>query len=251
MDQIAVIVAAGFLLGMRHATDADHLAAIATMLSRTKKLGAAWLLGMFWGLGHMGTIFFTGTLILLLKVKVPPSLEHALEFSVGILLVFLGILNLKGVSWAEWGIPRHSHPHEHKKEPSLPAESHHFPGQEAQDQEKAHEHLHIHPSESLLQSLGSNSVLKALGIGIIHGLAGSAAISLLVLASIPGPGLGIVYLLIFGLGTLAGMLVLSLLMEASILWILEKYPAERLLARGTGALSLLLGAYIMYNNFRT
>lgn len=249
MDQIAVIVTAGFLLGMRHATDADHLAAIATMLSKTKKLGAAWLLGMFWGLGHMGTIFCVGALILLLKVKVPPSLEHSMEFFVGILLVLLGVLNLRGVSWAEWGVPRHSHPHEHKKETAVLKEGHHALGIE-ETAPSIHEHLHIHPSESLLQSLSSNSISKALGIGIVHGLAGSAAISLLVLASIPSLGLGILYLFIFGLGTLAGMLVLSLLMEASILWMLEKFPAEKLLARVTGALSLLLGVYIMYNNFK-
>ncbi len=235
----------GFLLGMRHATDPDHVVAVSTIVARHKSLGTAWLLGAFWGLGHTATIFLAGAVIILFKVSIPARLELALELGVGLVLVLLGLLNMAGHSLGSLGLKAHSHPHDHAD----PEHRHQL--LEAPDG-KSHSHAHVHALEPgwlkrHARRAGSWQLLRSAGVGLVHGLAGSAAVALLALAAIPGPGTGLLYLFLFGLGTLAGMLILSAMMELCMLALLRWWrTAERLLVFGTGLLSFILGLLIVY-----
>ncbi len=106
------ILAFGFWLGVRHATDGDHVAAVSTLVSRNKKTGTAWLLGAFWGLGHSLTIFLAGAVIIFLKLEVPPRVGLTLEFGVGLLLMGLGALNMAGYRLGGGKVQAHSHAHD-------------------------------------------------------------------------------------------------------------------------------------------
>ena len=227
---LASVLALGFVLGMRHASDADHVVAVSTIVARTKRLGAAWLLGAFWGAGHSLTILLVGAAIILFKVSIPPRVGLAMEFAVGLVLIALGLLNLLGGRL--WKSHRHGHGH----------------GAAA-----GHSHLHVHwlrPAwlRRSLETAGRGRLLRSLAVGLTHGLAGSAAIALLVLATIPTPALGLIYLAVFGAGTLAGMLLLGAAMEVPmVLAARRSAAAARGLVLASGALSLCFGLYIAYH----
>lgn len=248
MAELASILAFGFWLGVRHATDADHVVAVSTIVARTKKIGTAWLLGAFWGLGHTLTILIVGAAIISFKVSIAPRLELALEFAVGILLIILGLLNMAGYRLSSLGIKRHSHAHDHTD----PEHHHELLGQS----HDGHAHAHAHVSEPELgwlkrnlRDAGTFQLLRSAAVGLIHGLAGSAAVALLVLAAIPNPKAAIFYLLLFGIGTLAGMLTLSALMELAMLHLTRWWKtAERTLTFMTGLISFILGARIACQN---
>lgn len=222
---LAAALALGFALGLRHATDADHVVAVSTIVARTRRLGAAWLLGAAWGLGHSLTIFLVGTLIIVCKVAVSPRLGLALESAVGAALISLGLWNLSGRG------QRPATVHSHGGEPP-----------------------HVHGPElpwlrRQLRAAGPAQLLRSAAVGLVHGLAGSAAVALLVLAAIPQPRAALAYLLVFGAGTLCGMLLLSSLMELSFVRLAALWaPGQLWLARVTGALSLLLGVWIVWTN---
>ncbi len=219
----------GFALGLRHASDADHVVAVSTIVARTKRLGAAWLLGAFWGAGHSLTILAVGAAIIVLKVAIPPRVGLAMEFAVGLVLIALGLLNLFGGRL--WRAHRHSH------------------GHAAGDH--AHRHVHwLRPAwlRRSLEAAGRGRLVRSLAVGLAHGLAGSAAVALLVLATIPTPTLGLLYLAVFGLGTLAGMLLLSAAMELPMVFAVRRSAAAaRGLILASGALSLCFGLYVTYH----
>jgi high-affinity nickel-transport protein len=238
----------GFFLGMRHATDPDHVVAVSTIVARTRRLGVSWLLGALWGLGHTLTIFAVGVLIIALKVAIPPRIGLGMEFAVGVVLVTLGALNVAGVrTWPFFQNAGHSHEHSHDEDD--PGHSHHSPF----GSEPGGPHVHEHPHTSSLDWLsrtvtmaGPAQLARAFAVGLVHGLAGSAAVALMVLATIPTMWGGIVYLLVFGAGTLAGMLLISAMMEASFLWISKRFHVDTLIRSGTGLVSILFGLYVMY-----
>ena len=205
---------------MRHAADSDHVVALSTLVARQKKLAATWLLGAFWGLGHTSTIFLAGSAIILFKINISPRLESILELLVGIVLIILGLLNMAGHGL---GVGEHSHPHIHVTEPGWIKNS--------------------------WRNAGPLHILRAAIAGIIHGLAGSAAVALLVLAAIPNPKIAVFYLLIFGFSTVAGMLILSAFMGLFMLYLARRWKkTERTLSFGTGLLSIFLGFYIAAQN---
>lgn len=243
MTGLLSILAIGFWLGMRHATDADHVVAVSAIVARNKKLGTAWLLGAMWGLGHTITIFLVGVAIIVFKVVIPPRLGLSMEFAVGLVLIALGLANMAGYRLGSFGIPEHSHKHDHSD-----PEHHHELLHAGHSQ--THAHLRDVPLGWLkrrVHDAGRFQLLRSGAVGLVHGLAGSAAAALLVLASIPSPRAAVYYLLVFGLGTLAGMLLLSALMELSMLYLARWWrTAEWALTFGTGLLSLLFGAYVAY-----
>lgn len=245
MVSLAAILLFGFFLGMRHATDADHVVAVATIVARNKKLGIAWLLGACWGLGHTVTVFLVGVAIILFKVKIPPRVGLAMEFLVALVLILLGLLNILGYSLGSWGVPKHSHPHN----PEDP-EHHHEVIPLLHQAQHTHSHAHeisIGWLDRLVQKAGVFQVLRAVGVGLVHGLAGSAAVALLVLTLISSPRAAVFYLLIFGVGTLAGMLILSALMELAMFYFVNWWKSmDRWLTVGTGLVSLVFGIYIAY-----
>jgi high-affinity nickel permease len=226
----AGVLALGFALGLRHASDADHVVAVSTIVARTRRFGAAWLLGAFWGAGHCVTICAVGAAIILFKVTIPPRVGLALEFAVGLALIALGLLNLAGARL--WRAHAHGHGHD--------------------DGAVRHSHRHVHwlvPAalRGHFETAGEGRLIRSLGVGLAHGLAGSAAVALLVLATIPSPGLGMLYLAVFGAGTLAGMLLLSAAMELTMLVAVRRFAAAgRALTFASGLLSLGFGLYVAY-----
>jgi high-affinity nickel permease len=177
----------GLSLGLRHALDADHVAAVSTLVARERGLARSCLLGAFWGAGHTLALLGAGIAVVGFKLTISPGLEAALERAVGLVLVLLGghaLLRALG------GILVHEHQHTHG----------------GVTHRHAHAHLgspdaaHVH-----LVRLGGRPFL----VGLLHGLAGSAALTLLVLGTIPSPIGALVYILVFGVGSTAGMLLLS------------------------------------------
>ena len=179
-SQLLALAGFGFLLGMRHATDADHVIAVTTILNRSRRLLDTTLIGALWGLGHTITVLIVGTLIIVFNVVIPPPVGLAMEFAVALMLIALGILNLTGsLSWLTERMtppaPIHAHDHLHGG--------------------ASHGHLHGHGAQpGLVASLGRYQLLRPIVVGLVHGLAGSAAVALLVLATIQDTGTAIAYL---------------------------------------------------------
>ena len=204
---LPAIAALGFFLGMRHATDPDHVIAVSAIVTRARGARNAALIGAVWGVGHTLTILIVGAGIILFGWVIPARLGLSLELSVGCMLIILGIMNLRGIlGHVPEGRGSHSHAHPHG------------------DYVHTHSHGHdpeTHPHQAdqtpvawldhHLGRLGAYQLLRPLVVGVVHGLAGSAAVALLVLATIPSPGWAIAYLLVFGLGTVAGMMLITTL----------------------------------------
>lgn len=220
----AAVLALGFFLGMRHATDADHVVAVSTIVSRQRSLRAALPIGALWGVGHTLTILLVGGAILLFGVVIPPRLGLGMELSVALMLVVLGALNVRSVL---------------KEARSLavpPAGAGHSHGS----------HAHGGPAHSHAEPQARGS-LRPLLIGIIHGMAGSAAVALLVLGAISSPMLGVVYLLVFGVGTVAGMVLITCALAVPLAVAAPRFASfQRWLAIGTGLASVAMGMLLVY-----
>lgn len=181
----------GLVLGVRHATDADHVVAVTTIVTRRRSIGDALRIGALWGAGHSLTILLVGGAIVLLGVVMPARLALAMEFAVALMLIGLGGWNLFRAA---------------------------------------------QPEEAPLSS--ARPVL----VGVVHGLAGSAAIALLVATTIRDPWWSLAYLLLFGLGTVCGMLATTATLAAPMLAATHRYRAlGRSLQYASGALSVFVG----------
>ncbi len=251
MSVLAILVL-GFVLGMCHATDPDHVIAVSTIVSRERSLSKAALIGAFWGLGHTVTILFVGAAIILFNLTIPPRVGLTMELAVGLMLILLGILNLTGVS--KWLSEKFSPAH-----PKVAGEHAHL------HEHNAHVHYHWHShqpaaehhadsleaprlSRSPFAKLGLFHSLRPFLIGIVHGLAGSAAVALLVLATIREPRWGVLYLLIFGIGTIAGMILITMAMSLPFSYAGTKFGwLSRGLVTGSGILSLAFGLFVTYH----
>lgn len=222
------VLAIGFVFGLYHAIEADHLAAVSAIVSEHKNVLTASIIGGFWGVGHTISLFVVGALVIFVKVQISESTEGMLEGLVGIMLVLLGINAIRKIFAAE---KVHTHMHDHD-------------GRE-------HRHLHIHREEKAEAShhrFAPRSVL----VGMIHGLAGSAGLMLLVLPTISSPAVALVYIAIFGLGSIAGMMIMSLFMGLPLYFTADRFllvnKGIRVLA---GAFSLVWGALLINEKFLT
>ncbi len=251
MSNLLAVVVLGFFLGMRHATDPDHVIAVTTIVARHRRSGGAAMIGALWGVGHTLTIMIVGSGIILLGWVIPPRVGLSLELAVGVMLIILGFLSLSGAfqdvseSATPGGhehSPVHAHPHPHG--------------------DYVHSHVHGHDPEShphspeqtplarldrWFGSLGAYQFVRPLVVGIVHGLAGSAAVALLVLTTIRDPGWSILYLVVFGVGTIAGMMLIT----AAIAWPFARAGARfaglhRGLRLASGLVSLLFGVLLAY-----
>jgi ABC-type nickel/cobalt efflux system permease component RcnA len=208
-------LALGFVLGLRHALDPDHIVAVSTIVSEHRSVKKSSLVGTFWGLGHTASLVFAGIIIILLKLRVSEIVSLWMEFAVALMLVVLGARTLRR-SLRGWKLHAHRHEHGGRRHTHLHL---HRPGRE-----DAHQHRH-------LVRLGARPFF----VGMVHGMAGSAALTLLVLATIPSAVAGMFYIAVFGLGSVGGMLIMSTLM--SLPFVLSR---KRFGALGEG-LQLLAG----------
>jgi len=233
MTQLLALAGFGFLLGMRHATDADHVIAVTTILNRSKRFLDTTLIGALWGLGHTITVVIVGVLIIVFNVVIPPPVGLAMEFAVALMLIGLGILNLTGslrslTDRLTPPAPMHAHDHAHHGE--------------------SHGHLHGHGAErGLVATLGRYQLIRPVVVGLVHGLAGSAAVALLVLATIQDTGTAVAYLVIFCIGVAAGMAVLTTVIGLPfMLSRARSAQINRWLTIGSGILSLAFGLLLAY-----
>jgi high-affinity nickel permease len=216
------IVGLGLLLGMRHATDADHVVAVTTIISRERSIKQAGVIGMAWGAGHTLTILIVGLVMIAFRVVLPPRLGLAMELAVGIMLVLLGLRNMGGAFRSAASENRDAGEH-------------------------GHSHTALDRMDRWFGRLSAYQLLRPFVVGIVHGMAGSAAIALLVLSTIQSVEWAAAYLLIFGLGTMAGMMLITMTMASAF-----TYGQKRLGGIGrhvgfvTGVLSLAVGLFLSY-----
>jgi high-affinity nickel-transport protein len=246
---LPVILALGFVLGMRHATDPDHVVAVATIVARHRTAWSAAAIGAAWGLGHTLTILIVGGGIILLGWVIPPRVGLSFELAVAIMLIVLGAANLRdllGLFRTNAGAPHKSvHSHAHAHGDYVHTHSHgHAPERHPHEPERTPvSWLDRHLGEAKLYRL-----LRPLAIGVVHGLAGSAAVALLVLTAISEPGWALLYLLLFGGGTIAGMMLVTAAIAAPF-----RYAGRRSdrLAGGlrvaAGMVSLFFGSFLVYH----
>ncbi len=221
------ILGFGFLLGLKHATEADHLAAVSTIVAERKSLWSSALVGGIWGLGHTISLFLAGTFVLLLNFQITENTERILEFCVGMMLTFLGLNVLRKLLK---GGKLHFHAHEHGA--------------------REHVHPHIHASGHADET-GTHHGFKfsprALVIGMIHGLAGSAALMLLVIPTIQSSVVGLLYIVVFGIGSIGGMMLMSFLVGLPFHFTAARFNRfNYILQSVAGLVSIALGLMIIY-----
>ena len=241
MGSLLSILAVGFALGMRHATDPDHVIAVTTIVARQRSIRGAALIGVLWGLGHTLTIVAVGTAIIGFGVVIPPRLGLTMEFSVGVMLIVLGVLTLSGFLDRLRGA--HVHPHPHGD--FVHAHSHsHAPELHGHDESATP----LARLDRWFRGVGVYQAARPLVVGIVHGLAGSAAVALLVLVAIPQPAWGVLYLLVFGAGTVAGMMLITATTAAPFAYTAHRMVRfNRWLAVGSGVLSVAFGLFVVYD----
>jgi sulfite exporter TauE/SafE len=225
-----LVLGLGFFLGLKHAIEADHLAAVGTIVSEQKNVWSSAIVGGIWGLGHTISLFAAGFFVLLLNFQISEQTERILEFCVGIMLLFLGLNVFRKIAN---GGKIHFHTHEHG------------------EREHAHPHLHEHEKVDEKESHhGLKFSPKALFIGMIHGLAGSAALMLLVIPTIESRPLGLLYIAIFGIGSIGGMMLMSLLVGLPFHLTATKFNQyNRILQSIAGLVSIVFGLLIVYEKF--
>jgi len=218
------ILGLGFVLGLRHALDADHIAAVSTVLATRPSWRASGIIGFSWGLGHTLVLLFVGAVALALQVSIPESVANAAEFAVGLMLIALGGTLAVRVLRERW----HSHSHDHGGH--------------------RHEHLHSH---AVTCGHGhahwwSDSV-KPLCIGMAHGLAGSAALVLVVVTASRTVLEGLAYIAVFGLGSIIGMMLIGLVLSLPVVWSLSLGRRALLVVQGLAGLgSIGLGLSMLF-----
>jgi high-affinity nickel-transport protein len=240
------LTALGFFLGMRHATDADHVIAVSTIVARERTLRGGVVIGILWGLGHTLTILVVGSAIILFSVVIPPAVGLTMEMTVALMLVVLGLWNLAGVVQSARTQVGHGHRHAHAHQHGDYV--HHHRHGHGPDE---HGHREDQTPQAWLDrhfgGLGLYQLVRPLIIGVVHGLAGSAAIALLVLATIGEPRWALAYLVLFGLGTIVGMTFVTLLVAAPMTYASRRLRhAERHLRLASGLLSLGFGLVLIY-----
>jgi ABC-type nickel/cobalt efflux system permease component RcnA len=245
------ILAVGFFLGMRHATDPDHVIAVTTIVSNQRNIIRSALIGAFWGVGHTVTIFVVGAGIILFNLVIPVRLGLSMELSVAVMLIILGVANVAAFlrSMPASSIPAHKevevvHSHAHSHGEYIHSHPHtHLP--------ESHPHPHDHaPLTWLDHAFGRSGLyqyLRPFVVGVVHGLAGSAAVALLVLTTIRNVHWAIAYLLIFGIGTIAGMMLITMSLASAFAMVGKgRQKFSRRLALASGLLSLGFGLFVAY-----
>lgn len=184
----------GFWIGLKHAFDADHIIAVTTIVSEHRSIFRSSLVGAFWGLGHTASLLIVGVAVMLMRVSIPHGAAPWMEAPVGLMLILLGAMSLRRALRGD-ALKIHSHAHSHGDGPP-------------------HEHLHIHGGgDHDHKHYALRIGRKPFVVGMVHGMAGSAGLMLLVLSTIESALLGLIYIAFFGLGSVGGMLLISMLIS--------------------------------------
>jgi nickel/cobalt exporter len=233
LGPVLFVTGLGLILGMRHSTDADHVVAVSTIVSKQRSIRGAAFIGSIWGLGHTITIFIVGSLIILFGVEIPPRLGLSMEFSVAIMLILLGALNLSGIMQKMTSYLTPLIAGQTGTLDSAPANS---------VKSKMEKWL-----DSSIGQFGLYQCLRPLIIGLVHGLAGSAAVALLVLSTIHNPVWAMVYLLIFGAGTTIGMMCMTAAIAVPFAFDGRRVTRlSRYFGVASGMASLCFGTFLVY-----
>jgi len=220
----------GFVLGLRHALDADHLAAVSTFASEEKSLLRSSMIGVSWGMGHTAALMVFGLGVAAFRLALTPRFAQFLEFIVGLMLIGLGA-NVLFKVWKGSALHAHSHSHggmEHK----------HLHVHVA---EPSHEHQHQHQHRTL--RLGGRPFM----VGVVHGLAGTAALMMLVVGTLPSLFLAAIYILVFGVGSIGGMMLMSVLISVPLAIATSRlHMLERGIRIVAGLFSLCFGGYLAW-----
>ncbi|HEX8492098.1 MAG TPA: hypothetical protein VF658_04595 [Pyrinomonadaceae bacterium] len=217
----------GFVLGLKHAVEVDHLASVSTIVSERKSLLGSLLVGGLWGIGHTISLLIAGVLIILLNVEVSERMALMLEFCVGLMLTALGANALRKLARGghlhlhvhRHGGRSHIHPHMHDGTPETDPQTHH----------------------------GFRLGVRPLLVGMVHGLAGSAALMLLVLSTISSPLVVLLYTMVFGFGSIGGMMLMSALVGLPLYLTATRFNRANLAMRGlAGLFSLGFGLFMVY-----
>ena len=224
-------LALGVILGLKHSLDPDHVVAVSTIVGEYRNPLRSFWVGISWGLGHTTTLLIIGVVIIALRLTIPERMALLFEFFVGIMLVGLGAQVIYGFRRRK--IHQHAHGHE----------------------EQAHQHFHSHaqtqshaPEHHEVPGIGKPFLRrKSYLVGTVHGVAGSAALTLLVLASIESPMAGMVYILLFGVGSVLSMGIMTIIIGLPFVFSAGRLPnLNRAIQFGVGALSILFGGFLMY-----
>jgi len=230
MGLIAAL-ALGILLGLRHSLDPDHVVAVSTIVSEYRNPLKSFWVGVSWGLGHTTTLFLIGIFIIALRLTIPDRMALLLEFGVGIMLVGLGAQVVYG--FRKKKVHQHGHDHE----------------------EAGHQHYHAHSQEpdSGAGHHGGTGIgkpffrKKSFLVGTVHGVAGSAALTLLILASIESSIAALVYIVLFGLGSVFSMGIMTILISVPFVASANRVPRfNRAIQFAVGAFSIVFGGFLMY-----
>lgn len=261
MIDVLPIIALGFFLGMRHATDADHVIAVSTIVSRHRSVKHAAAIGALWGVGHTFTILIVGGGIIVFGWVIPARVGLSMEFSVGLMLILLGAFNLTGIlQWMKNSLSAQrlreggrAHEREHAGLIHSHAHSH---GDYIHTHPHAHDpELHPHdPARTPLSwfdrhvgGLGAYNAVRPLVVGLVHGLAGSAAVALLVLAAIRNTKWAVLYLLVFGIGTITGMMLITAALALPFAFSTGRFQRiDRGLRTACGLISVAFGLFLVY-----
>ncbi len=192
---VLALLGLGLIFGLKHATEVDHVVAVSTIVSQNRNLLRSAMVGALWGAGHTAALLVTGAIVLSLRVAIPDKISDWLEFGVALMILGLGV----SAMWRALRKGREVHLHKHSHDGVSHVHVHFHEATTRHDQRKASNHTHA------VHAIGIKPVL----VGTMHGLAGSAALTLLVLTQIESAWLGLLYLAIFGVGSIVGMLLMS------------------------------------------
>lgn len=220
----------GFVIGMRHAVETDHVAAVASLATRSVSVRDTMRQGAAWGLGHTLTLFLFGSIVLVLGLAMPEPMAQTLELAVGFMLVILGVDVLRRLIRERI----HFHLHHHE-DGAAHFHAHSHAGETRHDPRR---HAHEHPA---------GFPLRALFVGLMHGMAGSAALILLTVQTIQSPLLGLAYIALFGVGSMLGMALLSFVIAIPL-----RYSARGMtwlhngLQAVVGVATIFIGGMLVY-----
>ena len=232
MMNVLTVLAVGLVFGLKHATEVDHVVAVSTIVSRHRSIWRSTLVGAMWGAGHTASLLITGALVLSLRIAIPEQVSKWFEFGVAVMIIGLGAVAL----WRSLLNRNDVHVHEHSHDGV------------------SHVHVHFHESETRHQPARPHSHavsavgLKPVLIGAVHGLAGSGAVMLLALTQVESTWLGLFFLAVFGLGSIAGMMLMSGLIGLPfVLTARNVGRVHRHLQTSAAVLSIAFGLWYAYN----